>query len=222
MKRLSVLFVSMSVAVAATTSAPAQQLYESPDNAFYRHDANDGEGVAGPGNHRTVFDSLDGTWSHGSSPDRWDRMEVGAGSPGGVTVAGGTIKIQDPGDPRDHGIEDPSNRRIILHHDLSADGARATLLDDGVTLYFRARVPSTGDDIYPAGGGARIPYPPEGDGYVIHGGGWGGPLSIYQSSSGVVSFGLTTAFDSDSSGGVITEAGLVTNNLNGSVPTGNV
>ena len=48
MKRLSVLFVSMSVAVAATTSAPAQQLYESPDNAFYRYDANDGEGVAGP------------------------------------------------------------------------------------------------------------------------------------------------------------------------------
>ena len=53
------------------------------------------------------FTSLDGTWSHDNGGDAWDGSAIGDGSPGGVSVIDGYLRIQDPGDPRDNGFPDP-------------------------------------------------------------------------------------------------------------------
>ena len=111
-------------------------IYED-DKADY---AVDGEG----------FMSLDGTWSHDNGSDQWDGSAIGGdfgddNRPGGAQIIteGETtyLRIQDTGDPRDYGYSDPgSNRKVYLGHDLSAEEASETLMDDGVTLIFRARM----------------------------------------------------------------------------------
>ena len=53
------------------------------------------------------FTALDGTWSHSNGSDEWDETEIGSGRPGGVSViteADTTfVRLQETGDPRDHG-----------------------------------------------------------------------------------------------------------------------
>ena len=176
-------------------------------------------GTAGPTNN---FDSLDGTWDHNNGSDQWDGSVIGAGRPGGVSAlidpAGGEtfLRIQDTGDPRDHGMGDPgSNRKIMFGHQLT--GAAATFMDDGVNLSFRARI-STGaplDDQHPDGGGAVVPWPANGDGYVLHDGGKGS-LSVRQHQGDrIISFSLCHQAEVDGIEGYENVAGdiLVMNNL---------
>ncbi|MCS1408433.1 MAG: hypothetical protein M2R45_01608 [Verrucomicrobia subdivision 3 bacterium] len=168
--------------------------YEGDEAAY----APDGEGFA----------SLDGTWSHDNNSDQWDGSGIGGefgddNRPGGaqiITEGDATyLRIQDTGDPRDYGYSDPaSNRKIYFGHDLTADGASETILDDGVTLNFRARVPTDGplDPLHPndqQDNGIQ-PYPAGGDGYVTSNGGKGN-FVIKQSSGGAIAFSLTTATD---------------------------
>ena len=85
-------------------------------------------------------------------------------------------RFQDTGDPRDYGFSDPgSNRKVFFGHDITSEGASDSVLDDGVTISFRARV-ATGsllDEAKPDGGGGSLPWPSGGDGYVTHNAGKG-------------------------------------------------
>ena len=129
---------------------------------------------AAPGSGSTA---LDGKWSHDNGSDVWDESPLGAGVPGGasaLTDAGVTfLRIQDCGDPRPNPA-DPSNRKIMFGHVMSGEVDAATslnILDNGVTITFRARIPTSGllDQLNTAG--AKTPYPAGGDGYTVHDGG---------------------------------------------------
>jgi hypothetical protein len=165
------------------------------------------------------FTALDGTWSHNSASDEWDESRIGDGRPGGASVIDGYLRIQDTGDPSDHGMADPgSNRKVAFAHSITNDiGDSAEQILNGVTISFRARV-STGaplDNVHPDGGGNITPWPAGGDGYVIHDGGKGN-FSIRQSEGDmIISFALALASDDDELPG----GGLVMNKLNGAVPT---
>ena len=66
------------------------------------------------------FNALDGTWSHDNGSDQWDETEIGSGRPGGVSILSDCnvtfVRLQDTGDPRNYGIGDPSNRKILFGH----------------------------------------------------------------------------------------------------------
>jgi len=126
------------------------------------------------------FSALDGKWIHFQS-DQWDGSAPGvfgdpsvdpaSDSPGGVVALAESgvdyLRIQDAGlpsayddDPSTPGNEnwnDPSNRKIYFAHDIQSDGnpgaGIANVLDDGLTLSFRARIASSGtlDDVYNEG-----------------------------------------------------------------------
>lgn len=176
----------------------------------------------------STFSSFDGTWSHDDGSDEWDGSPIGGefgddNRPGGVSLIEDYYRIQETGDPRDHGFSDPSsNRKIYLGHDLTSQGGTATILDDGLTLQFRARIPTDGtiDVLHPDGGGATADYPAEGDGYQIHDGGKGN-IGIKQASGGIVSFSLITASELNAAAGS-NQAGLIMNNLNGTTVSGDV
>ncbi len=220
MKKILFLELILCATIMAAISQ-AGSLYQSPAGGWmYIYDglmALPGTGGGASG----IFDSLDGTWNRGNGSDMWDQSDIGTGAPGGVSALteGGVsyIRIQDPGDPRDYAMPDPSNRKVYLGHDITAHGASSTILNDGATLNFRARVTTAGplDNLYPDGGGGIAPWPAGGDGYLIHDGGKGN-FGIKQAAGGIVSFSLATAGDT---GGL---AGLLMNNLNGTAVTGDV
>jgi hypothetical protein len=169
------------------------------------------------------FNALDGTWSHGNGSDRWDGTEIGSGRPGGVSIlSDGNVtfaRLQDTGDPRNYGMGDPSNRKILFGHSITTDiGAIAnTLLDDGVTISFRARLSTTPplDSLFPPGGSFHYPWPIGGDGYVLHNGGKDN-FGIHQPyNNKLISFALSLASDSY----VLSASGLTMNKLNGRWPT---
>jgi hypothetical protein len=102
--------------------------------------------------------ALDGTWTHNNNSDEFDGSEIGgvlhpvnnpANGPGGASLLteGDTqyLRMQVTGDPRDYGWPDPSNRKIYFGHYMFQDLPEPdtlTILDDGVTLTFRARIPT--------------------------------------------------------------------------------
>lgn len=151
--------------------------------------------------------SLDGTWDHDNGSDAWDGSAIGAedGNPGGVIALteGDTdfIRVQDPGDPRGIlGVEDPSNRKVYLTHDLAQDFEGMDLPDDvdldlivdeGVTLHFRVRVATADsgpvDDVHQ--GDAASPWPADGLGYHQHNGGKS-MIAIKQTGGANIAFGL--------------------------------
>ncbi len=154
------------------------------------------------------FASLDGTWSHDNGSDQWDGSGIGGdfgngNRPGGAQIitedGSAYLRIQDTGDPRDYGYSDPgSNRKVYFIHNLGEDGASETVLDDGVTLHFRARVPTGGllDPLHRDGQQANgpQPYPENGDGYVTSDQGKGN-FVVRQAAGGAIAFSLTTAAD---------------------------
>jgi hypothetical protein len=174
-----------------------------------------------------AFDSLDGTWDHANGSDEWDGTGMGAGNPGGaMSLTDGLdrfLRIQDTGDPRDYGMGDPgSNRKIMFGHDLTG-AVSPTYLDDGITLEFRARIPSTAplDDAHPDGGGGISPWPAGGEGYRIHDGGKGS-ISLRQADGDkIISFSLVKEDDIEPQG-AFSASGLTMNNLNGNAPSGDV
>lgn len=173
--------------------------------------------------------ALDGTWMHDNNSDAWAYNEIGdIFEPGGVNLLmdGNTsyIRIQDTGDPREYGEIDPSNRKISFIRFLDNDGLASTesIVDEGVTLAFRARV-ATGDPLdglFPDGGAGEAPWPAEGNGYIVHDGGLGN-FSIRQSNGGYMGFAMAMKTDHED---LTTEdkAGLVMNTTNGTEITRDV
>ncbi|MDP6795136.1 MAG: hypothetical protein QGG00_07070, partial [Verrucomicrobiota bacterium] len=140
------------------------------------------------------------SWSHNNGSDQWDGSPIGGefgdgNRPGGVSLLGTYVRLQDTGDPRDYGYSDSgSNRKIYLGQDLSGKGVSNTILDDGATLHFIARIPTNGplDPLHPDGGGGVQDYPAGGDGYENHDGGKGN-IGIKQGAGGNISFSLNEA-----------------------------
>jgi len=212
--------------IAGTTIAGVD--YGDPDGGWtyvYTGDA------AAPG---ADFTALDGTWDHDNGSDQWDGSEIGTGMPGGVSVltegADTFARLQDTGDPRDHGQSDPTNRKLYFSHRMSDDGIDSaianTILDDGVTISFRARLATTPplDDLNGDGGSPTGPWPAEGNGYTIHHGGKGN-FSIHQGEAeadGQIAFSLILAGDEQGGDKNPDRNGLCMPNLNGSSPSGDV
>ena len=140
------------------------------------------------------------TWNHDNGSDQWDGSAIGDefgddNRPGGVSLLDGYIRLQDTGDPRDYGYSDPgSNRKIYLGQDISDKGGSDTILDDGATIHFIARIPTHGplDLLHVDGGGGEEDYPAGGDGYENHDGGKGN-IGIKQGAGGNISFSLNEA-----------------------------
>ncbi len=158
--------------------------------------------------------ALDGTFNHSNGSDEWDGTASGLGAPGGAgvfTSDGATyLRVQDTGDPTGIGFTDPSNRKVYFTRDLVPDGGTSSLLDDGVTLSFRARL-STGGLLDPLSDGASTPWPAGGDGLTISNGGKG-MVGIRQGNGGMISFGLALPSDTDQTG---PNGGLIMNQPDG-------
>lgn len=167
--------------------------------------------------------SLDGTWSQNNGSDAWDSSVIGEGAPGGASALddGGEafLRMQDSGDPRDFDIADPSNRKVSFYRDLGFEGANADNggnfseefkpLRDGVTLNFRARLPtpSTGGPLDQIHSGDMKDVPDVGDGGTIHDSGKG-MFGIHEAD--------TEDPDADKSGKISFSLGLTTDEQNGS------
>jgi hypothetical protein len=234
-------FVAVILA-ALSLHAPLQAGISYPDPAggwSYIYKADAGQDVFGD---TASFDALDGTWSHNNGSDQWDgsapggTFEAGVNAPGGAKVyqEGGVsyLRIQDPGDPRDYSFADPGNRKVYFGHDISADGAADAALDQGVTISFRARIPTPAkttnplDPLYRDGQGAAgpKPYPAEGDGYVTSDGGKGN-FVIKQQTGGAFAFSLAVAGDQgqgDPNSPKAGFTGLTMNEFAGNAISGNV
>jgi hypothetical protein len=212
--------------------------------AFLGNSASPGSGVVGD-----TFDALDGTWDRLNGSDSWDASAIGGtinetNAPGGVSAltSGGTdfIRLQDPGDGRDHGFPDVadsagSNRKIYLGHDIGADTGvqNPGSILQGVTLSFRARVATAATGIldgqYPdAPGGENGAEPPEtpwpagGSGLLGHDGGKGS-FGIRELDTGQnISFSLSLASDWFSDGTPFGMTGLTMNSLESNVPSATI
>jgi hypothetical protein len=207
------------LAIAGTASAGV--LFPDPDGGWdYTYEGED----ASPGSG-TDFDALDGLWSHDNGSDEWDGSEVGTGNPGGVNAlvddGDGTtfLRLQDTGDPRDNGIEDPgSNRKIYLGRTISEAAGATQVLDNGFTISFRARISTTGplDDQ-----SSGDPWPDGGIGWEVRDGGKANftviqydpdlDADLYE-VEGEVSFALINTAFIDQQGRSV-EPGLVMNQL---------
>jgi hypothetical protein len=210
--------------------------------------------------------NLDGTWTHDNGSDAWDGSVIGnysmvpglgygtKNAPGGAilgTDAGITyLRMQDCGDPRDYDAagewDDPSSRKIYFGHNIGSDidpTKAQTIMRSGVTLTFRARVPTlakAGPPLDPLLRDGRntagnfptngvLPYPDEGDGYVTSDGGKGN-FVVREGGNGTdvpaaaIAFSLTLT--NDTTGGAPTPvagfAGLTFNEFAGNVPSASV
>ena len=234
--RSCLLPLSLGVFLTLSTQAQDLSLYAEPPEGWtysFNGDAAASEDEA----------SLDGTWSQNNGSDAWDGSIIGEGAPGGAMTLddGGEafLRMQDPGDPRSFDFPDPSNRKVSFHRDLRFDGVNAENggnfsegfkpLRDGVTLNFRARLPTPSaggplDQIHQDG---MSDIPAEGDGGTIHDSGKG-MFGIHEldtddpdaDKSGKISFslGLTT----DEQNGSPEMDGLIMNSKSGADVTGDV
>jgi len=191
-----------------------------------------------------AWKALDGTWDHrgtsSSGSDSWDGSGIGPllPAPGGVSAVTENwnltyLRLQDPGDTRDYGYADNANRRIMLAHNLEADLGQAaadSILTNGVTLTFRARVaPTTSgialDPMYPdtASDGENLGTagdPWVANGYINYSDGKGNFfVTQYATSAQSIGFSLATVIDQYNDkttvGSVYGSGGLFMNNLNG-------
>jgi hypothetical protein len=236
MKRSFIAFLVVSVIFLSSGTAQAGVEYEDPAGGWtYIYNGNE----VSP----EVSAALDGTWDHkegSGGSDAWDGSAIGeidfdnpdGASPGGVSSLpldsslGSYLRIQDAGRPDkgDKGDEgwdwnDPSNRKYTFAHDLGLDSVDgSTILDDGVTLSFRARIPTAGPlDMEYRKDGTTHDWTPAG--YAIHSDGLG-QFGIKQGTEGdgMVSFCLALESDADE----FTEPGLNMNSLSKDSPTGDV
>ena len=172
-----------------------------------------------------TFTSYDGFWNHENGNDQWDGSVIGEGCPGGLNRMDGYYRFQDTGDPRMHGMPDPSNRKIYGFCDLTNFGGNSpTLLDDGVTIHFIARLATDGplDSLYLEDGTKGV-VPETGDGYLLHNGGIGN-FSIKQGAGVLISFVLRAETDTYNwhYSDLPAVNGLEMNPLNGTFPHENV
>ena len=193
--RLAVVSLALIIPTAAVLAGPGIAYPDPPGGWTYV--LNGDQAVCGSG----AFDSLDGTWNRSNGSSEWDCSAIGGtiqsgNFPGGaLAVTNGLnpaetnvtyLRIQDPGNPAQYSgatnngcggctIANPANRKILFVHDMTAEGCPNTVLDDGLTITFRARIPTPGktsaplDSLYPSGESSSgpQPYPADGDGIII-------------------------------------------------------
>jgi len=254
MKVILVILIAAAWVFAPIEARAVSVAYEDPTGGWtyaFLGDAAASGSLGAPG-----FDAMDGTWDRENGSDSWDGSALGGtfaagNAPGGVSALtqGETnfIRLQDTGNPTaaPTSIPDPSNRRIFLGHNIANDTGVTnpdTVVTDGVTLSFRARVATaaTGiiDPMHTAATGAEnfgvahgTPWPTEGDGWLGHDGGKGvfgirensGNTDVTRPGRGVVSFNLTLADDLQSDHATpFGTTGLTMNSLNGTAPSGTV
>ncbi|MDX1962970.1 MAG: hypothetical protein SFX18_07445, partial [Pirellulales bacterium] len=198
-------------------------------------------------------EALDGTWRHNQG-DKWDGSGIGdtGPKPGGPAPGGVSqfttgdlnyIRLQDTGNPEVHGWlqgstrPQNSNRRINFAHKIEEDGPLASelVLDEGITITFRARIPNTGplDPIYTVDANnqpVELPWGSVGGGgYAIHDEGRGmfyvaqNDLNNFNQDS-AVAFSLATSSDLANYAALNPNlagksGGLLLNNLVGNVAT---
>ena len=139
----------------------------------------EGDGAAG-----SATEALDGTWNHNNSSDQWDGTAPGTGNPGGISV------VPVSGEPGNSALlmvdavttsGTNNNRRFALTHDLaSGEGVPEDFLDDGATIAFRMRLPTSAGDL-----------PSAPDGLNPHSGGKG--MINLRSAGGRISFAMGMA-----------------------------
>ena len=158
--RNDIFFITLAAATLWAGQIQAGELYADPADgwSYIYHGEEADAGADGSG-----FTSLDGTWSHDNGSDQWnsDYITDGIGAPGGIlpiTDDYTYLRLEDTGDPRDSFPDPGSNRKLFFIHDIGEDGATDDVMDTGITLTFRARIPSDG----PLDGGTA------GNGYVLH------------------------------------------------------
>ncbi len=191
----------------------AGELYKDPAGGwayiYHGEEAEAGEEDSG-------FTSLDGTWSHDNGSDQWDGSFIGDadGAPGGVLPLSDEftyLRLEDTGDPRAT-FPDPGNRKLFFIHDIGEEGATDDVIDEGITLTFRARIPTDG----PLDGATS------GNGYVIHD---AGKSSFTVSQIGAdgtpatISFALTAEEEDQTD---FTGGGLAMNSSSGGEISGDV
>ena len=160
----------------------------------------------------------------------------------------GYIRIQDPGDPRDHGFADGaanpsnvgSNRRVFVGHNLADEGVLGTdtFLDTGITVSFRARIATSVTGIIdaqypdtavatPFGENNATPggtaWQAGGNGELVHDGGKGNFHIRQATGDKIISFSLGLNTDTLQDGtSTFATTGLNMNSLNGTTPSGTV
>jgi len=159
--------------------------------------------------------SLDGNWDRQNGLDAWagDGRGVGNGPIGGVGATNGILSVEDAlasGSGYD-------NRRFYFTHDLARESGvtnASTLLSDGVTLTFRARLTPPTDPL--------IEMSDAPNGWINNSDGKG-VFGIRQSGGGgmAIAFSLNKAVEDLDAGSSFSfpQAGLHMNNLNGDTPS---
>ena len=165
--------------------------------------------------------ALDGTWNH--ELDAWsgDGRGAGNGPPGGLSTTNGILTIEDAVTSTTGGTF--NNRRFQFTHNLAQEPAvtnASTLLNDGVTLTFRARL-TPGTDPFIELANAPNGFVNNSDGKGMFGmrmAGQGG------TNGQLISFSLAQAIEdtSPSSTYNFAQAGLHLNQLNGNTRTNTV
>ena len=194
----------------AVTSAPVlltvrlagDPLYPTPQDGWAYLFA--GDGAAG-----SLTAALDGTWNH--ELDAWsgDGRGVGNGLSGGVSTTNGTLTIEDTV-TSGTGF---NNRRYYFTRNLAQDAAvtnATTLLNDGVTLTFRARLTPPADPLL------ELTNAPNG---LVNNTDGKGMFGLRQAGASglLISFSLHQATEdiSTATSFNFSQAGLHMNNLNG-------
>ncbi len=172
----------------------------------------------GSGIDGSLSAALDGTWNH--ELDSWsgDSRGAGNGPIGGLSSSNGIVTIEDGVTSAAGGTF--NNRRFYFTRNLAQDSAvtnAGSLLDDGVTLTFRARLTPPSDPL------VEITNAPNG---LINNSDGKGMFGIRQSGSSglLLGFSLAQAVEDVSTAATHTfgQAGLHMNHLNGDSRTNNV
>jgi hypothetical protein len=170
----------------------------------------DGGKTNGLGVYRSPI-CLDNSWSSNNGSSEWDGSWRGAGNglPGGISSDGYVLTVEDV----NIGSGTGNNRKIYFTRDLAQDSATtgaSTILDTGITISFRARLPIS-DPL------AEIPLP---DGWGVFSDGKAHfNVHQYNGTHSIIGFSLVRQTEPDNSFN-FTDAGLTMNRLNGDAPSG--
>lgn len=189
-------------------------VYATPDGGWTYLYAGDSAAIPGSS-------ALDGTWNHDNSADSWSGAGRGVGNPppGGITTANGILTLEDAVTSGSSQIDD---RRFYFTHNLKQDASVTnanTLLDDGVTLTFRARLTPPTDPLI------ELTNAPNGWANANDGRGMFGLRQSAGAGGGmIISFSLNLATEDLSTSSTFNfgQPGLHMNNLNGNVRSSQV
>src|SRR5258705_982013 len=203
-----IFLATLAAGVFLAHRAGAQVAYSDPTGGWtYIYDGGQTNGL---GIYRSPV-CLDNTWSSNNGSSEWDGSWRGAGNglPGGISSDGYGLTVEDV----NIGSGTGNNRKIYFTRDFDLDPATTganTILDTGITIAFRARLPMS-DPL------AEIPLP---DGWGVFSDGKAHfNVHQYNGTHSIVGFSLVRQTEPDNSFN-FTDAGLTMNRLNGDAPSG--